>query len=119
MMMDKEKAASLEVLRELLARRGEGALDMSINKPENDPGLLNHSNPKDMSSGLSANTLKNVIPRHKVAGSADSDPSEILDQFEEEDGVNFAGASQGEEGNEQSAMQKLIATVYQVEDDED
>ncbi len=60
--------------------------------------LINPPGGEDVKSGVNPAQLK--TPRHKIAGSAaGNDPASELDNVEGEDGVNYAGASVGDEGD--------------------
>jgi hypothetical protein len=69
-----------------------------MNSNPNEPThLINHPSTGDQpKSGVNSGQLK--TPRHKIAGSAGNDPVDQLENVQEENGVNFAGASQSGEG---------------------
>lgn len=85
--------------------------------------LINHPGGADLSSGLSSTSLKSVLLRHKVAGSAAGDDlTEELDNVEPEgNDVNLAGASQAgdEEGDDVRAAFSALAAVVTGTDEEE
>jgi hypothetical protein len=109
---DKKEADASDRFRSLLESR----------TAEGSEGLINHPGGADVSSGLSSTSLKSVLLRHKVAGSAAGD--DLTDELEnaqlEGDDVNLAGASQagGEEVDEvRAAFASLASIVTDTEED--
>jgi len=111
---DKKDAEAGEGFRNLLeARMGAEGEEM----------LMNHPGGADVSSGLSSTSLKSVLLRHKVAGSAAGDDltDELNNAQPEGNDVNLAGASQvGDEevDDVRAAFASLASIVTDTEKDE-
>jgi len=119
---DKEGKNGKEEKDAKASDRFRALLESRLNS-EGSEGLINHPGGEDVSSGLSSTSLKSVLLRHKVAGSAAGDDlSDELDNAQPEgDDVNLAGASQAgdeEVDDVRAAFASLASIVTDTEEEE-
>jgi hypothetical protein len=107
MKMMKMKKGGPNAFKDLLQKKkSEGADMVSVETHIINPPTGGHT----INSGVNPASIK--TPRHKIAGSTTNDPAEVLENVEEQDSINFAGASLvGDEGAEANPFRVLASEI--------
>jgi hypothetical protein len=107
MKMMKMKKGAANAFKDLLEKKkSEGADLVSVETHIINPPTGGHT----INSGVNPASIK--TPRHKIAGSTTNDPAEALDNVEEQDSINFAGASLvGDEGTGANPFKVLASEI--------
>jgi hypothetical protein len=90
-----------------------------MNGNPNEPKLINQPLGPGVNSGVNSGQLR--TPRHKIAGSAGTDPAKKLEDAQEEGGVSLAGAQTRDDGEGVSpfrVLANLVAETRETKEDE-
>lgn len=114
--MDKEEDKSSAFRALLEQRRSESMANPdTMNGNPNEPDLINqNTGDVEVNSGVNSGQLK--TPRHKIAGSAGDDPADILENAQDEGGVQLAGANASGDGEAVNAFRSLASIVVNQND---
>jgi len=114
----KDKAECSLFAALLEKRRSESGM-ASPDTPTDTMHLINHPGGEGVKSGVSPEGIR--TPRHKVAGSAGADPADLLENAQEEGGVQLAGTQASDESNDGigNAFRSLANLVTGTEEDDD
>lgn len=107
MKMMKMKKGAANAFKDLLEKKkSEGSDLVSVETHIINPPTGGHT----IDSKVNPAAIK--TPRHKIAGSTTNDPAEVLDNVEEQDSINFAGASLvGDEAGEVNPFRVLASEI--------
>jgi len=100
-------------------RRSESAFPDTMNNLPNEPKLINQPTGPGVNSGVNSGQLR--TPRHKIAGSAGTDPAKKLEDAQAEGGVSLAGAQTRDDGEGVSpfrVLANLVAETRETKEDE-
>jgi len=103
----------------LLAQRRVESGMASPDTPPYEPHLINPVGGDGVNSGVTPASPGLSTPRHKIAGSADNDPAQILEDAQEVNGVSLAGSQASDDGVSANPFRTLAEAVTGTEEEEE